>query len=101
MRTASGYQTPAVPYHTLICGSFSTPNTALVRKNAEYITNTKGSKGSLREGTTRMILETTNFTNLHESSFAEATDNENSACGGIRNHEIPFFAPLYYFLDRG
>ena len=41
MRTASGYQAPAVPYHTLICGSFSTPNTALVRKNAEYITNTK------------------------------------------------------------
>ena len=41
MRTASGYQTPAVPYHTLICRSFSTPNTALVRKNAEYITNTK------------------------------------------------------------
>ena len=40
MRTASDYQTPAVPYHTLICGSFSTPNTALVRKNAEYITNT-------------------------------------------------------------
>ena len=41
MRTASGYQTPAVPYHTLICRSFSTPNTALVRKNAEYITNTE------------------------------------------------------------
>ena len=41
MRTASDYQTPAVPYHTLICRSFSTPNTALVRKNAEYITNTK------------------------------------------------------------
>ena len=41
MRTASGYQAPAVPYHTLICGSFSTPNTALVRKNAEYITNTR------------------------------------------------------------
>ena len=40
MRTASDYQTPAVPYHTLICGSLSTPNTALVRKNAEYITNT-------------------------------------------------------------
>jgi hypothetical protein len=61
----------------------------------------KGSKGSLREGTTRMILETTNFTNLHESSFAKATDDEKSACGGIRNHEIQFFAPLYYFLDRG
>ena len=41
MRTASGYQAPAVPYHTLICGSLSTPNTALVRKNAEYITNTE------------------------------------------------------------
>ena len=41
MRTASGYHAPAVPYHTLICGSFSTPNTALVRKNAEYITNTE------------------------------------------------------------
>ena len=41
MRTASDYQTPAVPYHTLICRSFSTPNTALVRKNAEYITNTE------------------------------------------------------------
>ena len=41
MRTASDYQTPAVPYHTLICGSLSTPNTALVRKNAEYITNTR------------------------------------------------------------
>ena len=40
MRTASDYQTPAVPYHTFICGSLSTPNTALVRKNAEYITNT-------------------------------------------------------------
>ena len=41
MRTASGYHAPAVPYHTLICGSLSTPNTALVRKNAEYITNTE------------------------------------------------------------
>ena len=41
MRTASGYHAPAVPYHTLICRSFSTPNTALVRKNAEYITNTE------------------------------------------------------------
>ena len=48
MRTASGYQAPAVPYHTLICGSLSTPNTALVRKNAEYITNTEHSeKGRL------------------------------------------------------
>ena len=47
MRTASDYQTPAVPYHTLICRSFSTPNTALVRKNAEYITNTeKGAYGA-------------------------------------------------------
>ena len=44
MRTASDYQTPAVPYHTLICRRFSTPNTALVRKNAEYITNTKYTK---------------------------------------------------------
>ena len=48
MRTASGYQAPAVPYHTLICGSFSTPNTALVRKNAEYITNTKHTERVLR-----------------------------------------------------
>ena len=49
MRTASGYQTPAVPYHTLICRSFSTPNTALVRKNAEYITNTKNSTAGVEE----------------------------------------------------
>ena len=41
MRTASVNHTPAVPYHTLIRGSLSTPNTALVRKNAEYITNTE------------------------------------------------------------
>jgi hypothetical protein len=40
MRTASGYHAPAVPYHTLIRGSLSTPNTALIRKNTEYITNT-------------------------------------------------------------
>ena len=39
MRTASGYQPPAVPYHTPIRGSLSTPRTIPFQGNAQYITN--------------------------------------------------------------
>ena len=39
MRTASGYQPPAVPYHTPIRGSLSTPCTIPFQGNAQYITN--------------------------------------------------------------
>ena len=42
MRTASGYQPPAVPYHTPIRGSLSTPCTIPFQGNAQYITNTTG-----------------------------------------------------------
>ena len=39
MRTASVNQTPAVPYHTPIRGSLSTPSTIPFQGNAQYITN--------------------------------------------------------------
>ena len=40
MRTASGYQSPAVPYHTPVRVSLSTPNFVPVSGNTQYITNT-------------------------------------------------------------
>ena len=39
MRTASGYQPPAIPYHTPVRVSLSTPNNDPVSRNAQYITN--------------------------------------------------------------
>ena len=42
MRTASVYQAPAVPYHTPVRGSLSTPNCIFVAKDARYYTNRAG-----------------------------------------------------------
>jgi hypothetical protein len=69
MRTASGYQAPAVPYHTPIVTDFSTPNLILPSGTRNILPTEGQSKESCRQKNSCIFYSLQNFTfSLHYSA---------------------------------